>query len=151
MRESNRSGRFLRVLLLALTLLWLAFILGRSLRPAPESSLESGWFVRLFRRVIPSITDHAVRKLAHLTEFAVLGLLLLADFRVFGKKTMIRPLLCGLLTAVLDENVQRFIPGRSCELRDVLIDGCGVALGCLTAVLFSSLRAKRKRKKGKIQ
>ncbi|MBQ2144157.1 MAG: hypothetical protein II436_03490, partial [Oscillospiraceae bacterium] len=65
MRESNRAGRLLRVLLPALTLLWLAFILGRSLRPAPESSLESGWFVRLFRRVIPSITDHAVRKLAH--------------------------------------------------------------------------------------
>ena len=151
MRESNRGGRLLRVLLPALTLLWLAFILGRSLRPAPESSLESGWFVQLFRRVIPSITDHAVRKLAHLTEFAVLGLLLRADFSVFGHKALVLPILCGLPAAVLDEGIQRFVPGRSGELRDVLIDGCGVVLGCLAAVLFSFLRDKRKRKKGKTQ
>ena len=35
----------------------------------------------------------------------------------------------GVLYAVTDEVHQYFVPGRSCELRDALIDACGVAAG----------------------
>lgn len=37
----------------------------------------------------------------------------------------------GTLYAVTDEFHQMFVPGRSCEIRDMCIDSCGVATGVL--------------------
>ena len=68
--------------------------------------------------------DLVLRKLAHATEFAVLGALLL---RSLGAE---RPALAlGIAYAASDEVHQLFVAGRHGSPVDVLIDAVGVALG----------------------
>ena len=53
------------------------------------------------------------------------------------------PWAIGAFYAVTDEIHQYFVPGRSCELRDMLIDACGVAAGVLLC-RFLSQKAQRR-------
>jgi VanZ family protein len=68
--------------------------------------------------------DYVVRKLAHLTEYAVLGALLV---RAGGRE--VRAFLLGVAYAVSDEVHQHFVPGRHATPVDVAIDAVGVAVG----------------------
>lgn len=70
--------------------------------------------------------DYALRKLAHATEFGVLGFLLLM---AIGRE---RPaLLLGIAYAVSDELHQHLVPGRLGSPIDVLIDAVGVLVGVM--------------------
>ena len=46
------------------------------------------------------------------------------------------PILGGVLTALTDETIQMFVPGRSSSVRDVWIDTAGVLAGLLVALLL---------------
>lgn len=72
-----------------------------------------------------------VRKAAHMTEFASLGVLLCAFAFTFGEKFRIFlfAFLFGIFYAGTDEIHQLFVEGRSCQITDVLVDGCGVIIG----------------------
>ena len=71
-----------------------------------------------------------IRKGAHVTEYAVLGILLVLTFAAYGfRRAGTLALITGILYAALDEYHQRFVPGRSGEIKDVLIDACGLLLG----------------------
>lgn len=130
-------------LALLATALWLWFIYARSAQPAAVSHEESGAVLGLLRRVLPFVDMLLVRKLAHFTEYAVLGALLWLDWRLLGRDGLLLPLGAGLLFAAGDELLQTFIPGRSGELLDVLLDFSGV----LAAVLPARLIRKRKENK----
>ena len=68
--------------------------------------------------------DTVLRKLAHLTEYAVLGALLV--------RALARPelaILIGGLYAVSDEMHQHFVRGRHAAWYDVVIDTVGVTIG----------------------
>ena len=70
--------------------------------------------------------DLVLRKLAHVTEYAVLGALLL---RAIG-----RPLpafAVGVLYAASDEVHQHFVSGRHASPLDVAIDAAGIAIGLI--------------------
>lgn len=76
-----------------------------------------------------------VRKSAHASAYMLLGLCLSgAALQLEGVKPVLRAVL-GFIIAVLysisDEIHQLFIPGRSGELRDVLIDSSGAVVGTL--------------------
>ena len=135
------------VLLLLLTGLWLWFIFGRSLQPAAASSEESGGVLELLQRLVPGLTMYAVRKAAHFTEFFVLGLLLYLDAASLGRRSVLIPAGIGLAAACLDEWIQHFVPGRSGQLSDVLLDACGAAAGCMFCVVLWKLTEKRRRKR----
>lgn len=68
---------------IALLILTLAFIWGHSCVPTSYSASESGWVAELLTPLLgifvgaEHVTDHFVRKLAHFTEFALLGFQLL--------------------------------------------------------------------------
>ena len=51
--------------------------------------------------------------------------------------------LAGTLYAVTDEIHQTFVPGRSCELRDMGIDSCGVLTGALAVSLVILLKERK--------
>ncbi len=70
--------------------------------------------------------DLLLRKLAHVAEFAVLGVLLV---RALGRAGVGFAL--GALYAVSDELHQAFVPGRMGSPLDVAIDVVGVACGVL--------------------
>ncbi|HXF99124.1 MAG TPA: VanZ family protein [Gaiellaceae bacterium] len=78
--------------------------------------------------------DTLLRKLAHLTEYAVLGLLLA---RALAQPTAAAAL--GTLYAISDEIHQAFVPGRSGAPLDVAIDAVGVVAGVL---LWQRARAR---------
>src|SRR5437763_8492663 len=70
--------------------------------------------------------DTVLRKCAHVTEYAILGALLL---RAIGRETP--AFLAALLYAASDELHQHFVRGRHSSPVDVAIDAVGVAIGLL--------------------
>ena len=135
-------------LALGVTVLWIAFIFARSLRNADDSEAESGLVLDLLLKVFPFLTMHAVRKLAHFTEYFILGGLLYLDRRLMGRGPALLPLGAALLTAAADEYIQTFVPGRSGQLRDVLLDLFGAAAGIGAGLLLHRWKeAKRHRER----
>lgn len=171
----SRRG-FLRWFLTCLTLFWMVFIFMMSSAGKDESNSQSGavceficeHFVEGYEEMAPEEQiqmqqkiSFPVRKCAHLSEYAVLGALMTltaASWRWEGEETMrtgetpggtvrILPVLAaGFLYAVSDEIHQIFVPGRSGEPRDVLIDTSGVLIGICLVRFHFSLRERRKRK-----
>ena len=81
--------------------------------------------------------DFLVKKSAHFLEYTMLGLILMLTARTFltsHQKTA--ALLTGAVYAALDEFHQYFVPGRACQVRDVLIDYSGIVTGILIALLL---------------
>lgn len=96
--------------------------------------------------VIPEIV---VRKLAHLTEYFLLGILLCSGFfsPLYPRRSLAIAFITGSLYAASDEFHQVFIPGRTAELHDIGIDSFGVLCG--TIVMLWVL-AKRKKEVGQV-
>ena len=76
-----------------------------------------------------------IRKLAHLTEYGVLGMLATRIFR--GSLWTLWPLLIVLLVATTDEWHQSFLGSRTGSAYDVLIDTVGGGIGVLCVWLIS--------------
>ena len=97
--------------------------------------------------------QYPVRKLAHMSEYGLLALLLVWHLSYYEalKNQYLRRLLLALCIAVLyaatDELHQRFVPGRSGQISDVCIDGAGALLGILFC--FGGHRIFKKSNKNK--
>lgn len=91
-----------------------------------ESSAVTGFFrpVLEWMKIPQQDWSHLIRKTAHFTEFFIMGLILSAVCR---EKNILLPLLTALLIACTDETIQLFVPGRSAEFADVLLDTLGAA------------------------
>lgn len=78
-----------------------------------------------------------VRKGAHFSAYCVLAIFAFLAMRsVFTVFPYIFSLIYCLLFSISDEIHQSFVPGRSCELRDVIIDFSGAILGTVLIILF---------------
>ena len=96
--------------------------------------------------------DYPVRKAAHASEYAILGILLtgaILDIRKPWKRQLPDCFLIGAVYAASDEFHQLFVPGRSGQIRDVMIDSAGVAAGIILACL--AIKAFQCRKPRKIE
>ena len=93
-------------------LAWAAVIFAFSSIPSLSSGLGA-W-------------DTVLRKGAHLTEYAILGLLL---YRALEREAL--ALAAGIAYAATDELHQHFVSGRHASPIDVAIDAVGVSLGML--------------------
>jgi hypothetical protein len=79
-------------------------------------------------------------KVAHVVEFAGLGLFLTVAFRgtlprASMKLVVLFVLGVGLAIGVLDELYQHLVPGRAVEFLDWVADTIGVTAGCTVAVI----------------
>jgi len=90
----------------------------------------------------------AIRKLAHLTEYAVLALLVWRALSVPGQRARRAALLTLTICfayAVLDETHQVLVPGRTGSPIDVAIDTLGAALGlCIRSSVGLDVSAGRR-------
>jgi len=133
------------------TLAWAALIFYLS-TGAFGGSL-SGWLLREFLRLCHiDVSTHTfstlhflLRKLAHLTEYAVFSLLLYGCFgsqHQFKWRTRTAWWCLAVAGAYgfTDEFHQLFVPGRTASLLDCGIDGMGAALGLLGLYLVGSER-----------
>lgn len=94
-----------------------------------------------------------VRKTAHFTEYAILGSLFFINLRNTPKDLIERPLVISILFSFLyactDELHQIFVPGRSAQFRDILIDTLGASFGATITYLTIKLFAKIKTRSDK--
>lgn len=117
-----------------------------------QSSRLSMAVTRFILRILPEIpldisTLHFyVRKLAHFSIFAAEGALLcaalLTSLHRLRISAWITTAICAIMAA-LNEYHQSFKLGRSCELRDMLIDFAGALFGLLLAVLLNRCLQRR--------
>lgn len=151
MRENPHNLRF-RLIMILLTAALIAFAFFHSSMPATVSAEESGSVLLFLQNLLNSIglsaelTDHIVRKLAHFTEYAAIGAMLMNTAYSFNKS---RPhkfyphiLFAGLMTAVIDEAIQLNVAGRSGQITDVLLDFSGILAGSIIMLLILTIYKK---------
>jgi VanZ family protein len=143
------------ILIWTCTLIWMAIIFYLSSQPAAQSDqlsngLKNG-LLSILTHLLPGIEnieignlDFLIRKNAHFIAYFILGVLtLLALFHSAASKPAKLALLICLLYALSDEFHQLFVPGRSGQFRDVLIDGAGAFLGVLLASIVINRISRR--------
>ena len=84
--------------------------------------------------------EAVIRKLAHFTEYMLVGLLSLWIWLLWKAKRLCCSafvLVQLVISASLDEFHQYFVPGRYASIRDVLIDTAGGLTGMLLVLLIS--------------
>ena len=96
---------------------------------ADVSAIQSQIVINYLKEFIP-MNSFLVRKLAHFSLFFVLGFTIYLITKDYKRTFMITS-----LYAIGDEVHQYFVPGRSCELRDVVID----VGGCITVLIIIKL------------
>ena len=94
--------------------------------------------------------DYPVRKLAHLTEYALLGMAITLGVRYGRRKEWTEGYLyqymsvqiLGTLYAASDEWHQLYVPGRAGRMSDVLIDSLGIFIGWIVFQVIIKIRQK---------
>ncbi len=101
-----------------LVFIWASFIFFLSHQPFLKSGLPSQW-------------DFILRKIAHISEYAILTWLLIRALKEYGltnRKILILAISLSFLYAFSDEYHQTFIFGRQGAFRDVFIDSVGILI-----------------------
>ena len=146
---------FFRIFSIILLVSWMGLIFYLSSQTADESSSVSGGIIQMVaERFYPQFEEMSAqqqqeivesfqfiaRKTAHLAIFTVMGILSFMTFISYNSLTyktrcFLSFFVSGIYAAS-DEAHQYFVPGRSCELRDFLIDLGGILLGFMVCALF---------------
>ena len=144
-----------------LALVWMCIIFAFSAQTQEESSAVSegisyrivsatGTLLRLHideerLREIADAIEHFVRKGAHMTEYAILAILIhlwlgrwqISRFRASGIAAAL-----AILYACSDEFHQLFVAGRAGMVSDVLVDSAGAVLGLALFLCVRKVRVK---------
>lgn len=157
-----KKQTILRIISIIFVLAWMVTVFMLSHQIAEDSSKTSSNFItviiKLFNKdigqeqleTIMLKVETIVRKLAHFVLYTLGGMLItimFINFKEYITKTKIASFLLGATYAITDEIHQLFIPGRSGEIRDVLIDSTGVLLGVF--IIYLLMRIKGMFKSGK--
>lgn len=182
---ANGNKKLIIILQILLVVAWLALMIliaWFSSKPAETSTAQSQavgtvickvvikdfkTFTQALKQYYIETVDKFVRKGAHFTEYAVLGMLSLSVFNCSLHKISDRlkkklkpgkffsfflvPVLWCCLYSTTDELHQLFVDGRAASLIDVLIDTSGAVFGVLVLLLIRliviKIRSARKAKK----
>ena len=144
--------------LLFLTLGWCGVIFSFSLASGTASEATSGTVTQMLNGFLSALGSpvvlggHFVRKLAHFTEYFVLGASATATLWGFlGEKGLFLIPLPPFLVALTDEQIiQRRVPGRGPSFLDVALDTAGGVTGALAFfcifLLFWHIRREKTEK-----
>lgn len=137
----KKNSVLVRRLWAAAAILVVLFIWSNSLRNADRSTVQSDTVLTTLAPFLKDFPEDTIRffrvlirKAAHITEFAALGLTLCAALSAPSRRycrAAVMALALSSLVASSDELIQRFVPGRSGQLSDVCLDTLGAALGIL--------------------
>ncbi len=145
-----------------ITIAWMLLVFTYSHRPGPDSQHDSYDVGMMTGRIViddfeewsfvdqftfAMKVDHPLRKLAHFTEYFILATLLVGAVDNRNRKRRLRlliPWAVAAFYAVTDEVHQFFIPGRNCNVIDVLIDSAGAFVGVLISVLVVDAVGRRR-------
>ena len=121
---------------------WIVLIFYLSAQPVSKSNGLSKKVTEVIIEKVDMVAPNAnfninrmnylVRKNAHFFAYLILGILVMNVLRgrgVSNTKGFILSLMFCILYAISDEFHQLFVPGRSGQIKDVLIDSTGAAIG----------------------
>lgn len=131
--------RFVPILLV---IIWVGVIFSFSAQEGDISQSKSlsvvdfiyKYFTALVNNLDKDMLHYYVRKLAHVTLYLVLCLVVMnalyhGGFR--GRALFVRALIICIFYASLDEGYQSFTGGRSGRITDVFIDSIGITIGIM--------------------
>ncbi|MDB8793553.1 VanZ family protein [Romboutsia sp. 1001216sp1] len=142
---------------LILAILWMCVIFYMSNQPSHISSAQSSGVINVLSNVpvigdaidimmVNGIAQFVIRKSAHMFSYAILAILWfmsIYESNKYIKKTFITSLFFTFIYACTDEVHQLFIPGRSGEIRDVLVDSTGAIIGlCVLVIIIKFVNKK---------
>ena len=145
-----------KILSWTLVILWMSLIFYFSHQPATESSELSSGITEVIVDMVNIIAPNKdilsnqdginllIRKAAHFGVYFILGLLVSNGLRYSGvSKHMVifLALLICILYAISDEFHQLYVPGRSGQVSDVLLDSAGSLVGISLMNAFRRLRS----------
>lgn len=142
-----------KIIFTLLTVVWMTVIFSLSNDPADESGEKSLAVGKLIcsitvkgyhdltvskQEALAEKIEHPIRKCGHMTEYAILGVLLLLAFSAYTYSSWRweAAFIGGVMYAASDEIHQLFIPGRSGQITDVLIDSAGLLIGIMFIYLM---------------
>ena len=157
-----------RIVFGILIILNCALIFWFSNQIADNSSAQSSRIVDFISNILPAIRDMGeqdktilkqeiltpiVRKMAHFSIYTMLGMFTMNYTNTYRKDKLypeaIKALIFCICYSISDEIHQMFIPGRSGEIRDVLIDTSGALLGITFTIVIVKIILKIKQKNRK--
>lgn len=163
----NQAPKWIFYLAHVLVIVWMVFIFYMSAQPGDTSGEISGgvshMFVQIWNSIfglgwnegeilhMAEIWDYPIRKLAHMTEFGILAMLVYWAFGLYAKlwgsvqlgeigkirawiskhKRYVAAWLLTICYAATDEIHQVFVPDRNGNLFDVVVDGTGAVIALL--------------------
>ena len=133
--------------------IWMIVIITFTLQTGDISGSLSGdiavflySIVEWFGLALPIESLHLViRKLAHFSEYFILGLLVylaLVPYKKTLKQKLLVVLCVGVGFASVDETIQLFVQDRAGSIFDVLIDSTGIVFSMIIINSWLSLRKK---------
>jgi VanZ family protein len=131
-----------------LTLVWIFVIFSFSLQNGSISSLQSGVITKYIHTLLSNININLeltllsliIRKLAHFTEFFILGCLVRQSSFDLKRNDL---LFYIFLIPILDEFIQSFIPDRAMSVMDMGIDSFGIVTGIIIISIFHRIIQKK--------
>ena len=137
-----------KILAWSFFLVWLLFIFFFSSQSGEESSHLSGGILKFLESLIhiplsSEIFSFMIRKLAHFTEYMILGILTMNLWKQYGsihKQQLFFIILFCVFYAMTDEFHQMFVANRSGNFWDVAIDSLGSLFGMVSFLFFSKKR-----------
>ena len=134
-----------KVISIIVLILWMIVIFSFSSADANESTGTSDKVIGTMIEIKDKITDSntsiedknfiidnmsfIVRKIAHVTEYLILGLLMFNVLMQYNISNIYYAIILCVIYSCTDEIHQLFINGRSGSIRDVLIDSIGIIIG----------------------
>lgn len=139
------NGKYIKHSIILLQVLWIVIIFSFSLQSGDVSSVSSGWLAQHVLSLTKSIgfnlslndVTYLVRKTAHFSEYAILGLITYTNMVNFRKFKLV--FLISFIVPFLDELLQHFIHGRYGSPIDSMIDLAGLCSGMLIAFAILTL------------
>lgn len=103
------------------------------------------WLAQRMSPQMIDVTDFVIRKIAHVTEYAILSLLVSRSLGI-TKETGAKPRVLATMTASIyalsDEFHQSFVPSRGATYTDVMWDTLGASIG--SGLLYMAHRRSMK-------
>ena len=144
MRNSLKIKGIIKVLI---CVIWLGVIFYNGSRPGEVSQKTSKEVIKVASKVISIKTtkidksginfydiNYYVRKNAHFFQYFIFGILLcnaLREFKLYKTSEIFILLFILLFFPVIDELMQKYIPGRTSNIFDIIIDFSGGLLAVL--------------------
>lgn len=156
--DEKMSMRQYRLLLWAAVIGLMAFIFAFSAQKGPASEGMTQAAVMPLAELLAEVTEGGagaveaiylvvgtiVRKIAHLLEYGLLGMLVHLLLMAYGHRSRWLAIAIAVAYAVTDEVHQAFVPGRLGTPVDVLIDAIGVTAGVFLTDMVRNICKNRR-------